>query len=282
MTGPTVRARQLGQALAQLRTDAKVTQKQAGGIIECSQPRIAQIEAGKTTIRRAELIVLLQHYGADSAMIEQLDQLRLDAAQPGWWSTYGLPDWLAGYVGLEQDATQIRTLALELIPGLLQAESYARELLGLHGTLSADEITARITTRLRRQERLTTATNPLEFAAVISQSALQRCVARPSEVTAAQLQHLYLQAQRSNVQIRVLPFDCGRHAGMAGGFTLLNFPSGMLPDVAWQEHVEAGHIIDEKSTVISLSRLYDKVCEQALDHEKSLMLLADVTNERIT
>lgn len=275
MAGPTVKARQLGQALAQLREAAGVTQKAAAAHIECSQAKIAQVEAGRNPIRRAELIVLCQHYGVDQLVIDQLDQLRLDAAQPGWWSTYGLPEWLANFVGLENDATRTRTLELELIPGLLQVEGYARELLELRD-LSAEETESRVATRLRRQARLTAATNPLVLSAVVSQSALQRCVAHPTEMTAAQLHHLHRQAQQPNVELRVLPFECGLHPGMSGAFTLLSFPDKMLPDLAWQEYAMGGHVIDDKAAVTHLGMLHDQVREQALSCDDSSSLLADL------
>jgi hypothetical protein len=59
-----------------------------------------------------------------------------DPRSRSWWSTARLPEWLAAYVGLEADATSLRCLALELIPGLLQTGDYAREvhLLGEHMT----------------------------------------------------------------------------------------------------------------------------------------------------
>lgn len=275
MAGPTVKARQLGQALAQLREAAGVTQKAAAAHIECSQAKIAQVEAGRNPIRRAELIVLCQHYGVDQLVIDQLDQLRLDAAQPGWWSTYGLPEWLASFVGLEHDAIRVRTLELELIPGLLQTEDYARELFELRG-LSNEEIDSRVAIRLRRQARLTAISNPLLLSAVVSESALQRCVAQPSELVADQLHHLHRQAQQPNVELRVLPFECGRHSGMSGAFALLAFPDKMLPELAWQEHAVGGHIIDDKAAVARLGMLHNRVREQALGCDDSSSLLADL------
>lgn len=275
MAGPTVKARQLGQALAQLREAAGVTQKAAAAHIECSQAKIAQVEAGRNPIRRPELIVLCQYYKVDQVVIDQLDALRLDAAQPGWWSTYGLPEWLANFVGLEHDAVRVRTLELELIPGLLQTEDYARELFELRG-LPTEETESRVAIRMRRQTRLTAATNPLALSAVVSQSALQRCVAQPSEMITDQLRHLHRQAQQPTVELRVLPFECGRHPGMSGAFALLTFPNKMLPELAWQEQAMGGHVIDDKAAVTHLGMLHDRVREQALGCDDSLSLLADL------
>ncbi|MGH3899442.1 MAG: hypothetical protein ACRDTA_14625 [Pseudonocardiaceae bacterium] len=66
---------------------------------------------------------LLQLYGASAEEHAALEELRREASQRGWWSTARLPEWLAAYVGLEADATSLRCLALELIPGLLQTRT---------------------------------------------------------------------------------------------------------------------------------------------------------------
>ena len=277
MTGPTVRARQLGIGLARLRKDAGVTQREAAATIECSQAKMAQLEAGRGPVRRPELIVLLQHYRVDQTVIDQMDELRLEASKRGWWATYGLPDWLADYVGLENDATRVRSFELELIPGLLQVESYIREVHVLRGNgLSAQAIDTRVTTRLQRQARLSATVNPLKLSAVVSQSALQRCIAQPDSVSAAALRHLRDRAQLANVQLRILPFEFGRHSGMSGAFTLLDFPHGLLPPIAWQEYAMGGHIVDDSPVVEGLGKLYDAVCNQALTEDESLALIVDL------
>ncbi len=276
MTGPTVRARQLGLGLRHLRDEAGITQHSAAKALECSQGKIGQIETAKVPVRRAELIVLAQLYGADQATIEQLDELRMMAGERGWWSTYGLPDWLAGYVGLEHDATAVRAVELELIPGLLQTEDYARDLHLVQGTLSAQEVETRVAARLQRQARLTAKARPLALSVVVSQGALHRCAETSDTVGRAQLQYLYDRAQLPNVQLQIMPFSRGRHAGMAGAFTLLSFPRGTLPNIAWQEYVRGGHIIDDDPSVSCLNQLYDQVRDQALSPQASSTWLAEL------
>ncbi|MGH3937807.1 MAG: helix-turn-helix domain-containing protein [Pseudonocardiaceae bacterium] len=274
MTGPTLRARQLGMALAQLRSAAHVTQKVAGEILECSQSKIAQVEAGRNTIRRAELIVLLQHYGADQATIDRLDALRLDAARRGWWSTYDLPNWLLEYVGLEADATSVRTLALEVLPGLLQTEQCARQVIGLDHRLPDKEVDRRIAVRMQRQQRLT-GPDPLQLSAVLSESALLRCAKQP-DVGASQLRHLVEQSGRDNIELLVMPIDVGLYIGVSGGFTLLSFPEGLLPDTVHQEYLVGGHLVDAQSVVDQLTRIYGELRDQALDANESLTLITEL------
>ncbi len=146
----------------------------------------------------------------------------------------------------------MRAFELELIPGLLQTEQYAREVHALRGQVASDDLERRVKARLRRQERLT-ASDPLHLSALISEAALTRCARQPS-VAAEQFRQLLAWAQRPTIEIQVLPFETGLHSGMQGAFTLLSFPEGVLPDTGWQEYALGGHIIDGPSDVASLTK----------------------------
>ena len=273
MAGPTIRKRQLGAALRQMRTDAGETREQTAVVIGCSPTKVTYLESGRNVIGKTELIVLIQHYGAGAAeKLEALEELRQEAGKRGWWSTARLPEWLANYVGLETEASSVRSFELELIPGLLQTEQYAREIHALRGQ-PPDDLERRVKARLRRQERLT-ASDPLRLSALISEAALARCARQPN-VAAEQFRQLLGWAQRPNIEIQVLPFDAGLHSGMSGAFTVLSFPDGLLPDAGWQEYALGGHIIDDPSDVASLTTLYDELRDQALGCDESLTLLAE-------
>ncbi|MGQ0778791.1 MAG: helix-turn-helix domain-containing protein [Pseudonocardiales bacterium] len=272
--GPTVQARVLGIELARLRNDAKIRQREAAAVVELSQGKIASVEAGRATIKRGDLILLLQHYGADQATIDRLDELRLAAGKRGWWSVYKLPDQLDLYVGLEASAVSQRSLALKLIPGLLQTEEYARKLHALRGRHTPEEIDQRVAVRMQRQQRLTDSP-PLQLSVVLDEAALLRC-ARDTSVAAGQLQQLLERAQLPNVEVRVIPFDAGLHVGTAGAYSLLSFPDGVLPEVAHQEYVAGAHVIDDQTFVAELATIFGMLRDQALGHDESLALIAEL------
>ncbi len=275
MAGPTIRRRRLGIELARLREQAKVTRLDAAAALGCSPARIGHIESGRNVLGKAELIVLVRdHYGAADTLAA-LEELRQEASQRGWWSIYGLPEWLSSYVGLESDADTLRCFEGELVPGLLQTEDYARTLYTLRGALSAKEIERRVAARMQRQERLTGADASLQLTAVVSQAALERCARQPG-VGAAQLAQLADRSQWRNVELRVLPFDVGLHVGMAGPFSLLSFPDELLDDAAYQEYAVGGHVIDDESVVSALSMLFGKLRGQALDCRQSLAMIAQL------
>src|SRR5690349_9966737 len=125
MAGPTIRRRQLGAALRQLRLDADQTREEIALVLGCSPTKVTYLESGRNVIGKTELIVLLQHYGQTNKLAT-LEELRAEAGKRGWWSTARLPEWLAAYVGLETEASSVRSYESELVPGLLQTEGYAR------------------------------------------------------------------------------------------------------------------------------------------------------------
>lgn len=275
MAGPTLRKRQLGIELRRLRDAAGITREVAAGEIACSPTKITHVESGRNSPRKAELKVLLQLYGASAEEHAALEELRREASQRGWWSTARLPEWLAAYVGLEADATSLRSLALELIPGLLQTENYAHEvhLLGDHMT-APDEVGRWVAARVQRQHRLT-GPQPLQLSAVVSEAALRRCASHPT-IAPGQLKHLITQANLPNVELRVLPFSAGLHQSMSGSFSLLNFPDGVLPDVAYQEYAVGGHVIDDQVIVARLDRLFAALRDQALGADESLVVISEL------
>jgi transcriptional regulator with XRE-family HTH domain len=275
MAGPTVRRLQLGIELRRLREAADVTPQEAADALKCSRARISHIEKGRNVLSYAELFKLLKHhYGADDVTVNALETLREEASQKGWWSPYGLPEWLAGYVGLEYDAISIRALELEMIPGLLQTQQYAAAQYSLDDRWSARDVERRVAVRMERQQRLV-GTSPMQLAAVVSEAALVRCARHPS-VAAAQLARLVERAQWSNIELRVLPFDVGLHVGAAGPFSLLTFPDQLLADAAYQEYAVGGDVIDDQSVVSRLARLFGKLRSQALGVDESLALIAEL------
>lgn len=277
MAGPTISRLLLGRALRELRDGAGVSREQAADALKCSKARIDHIEVGRNALGYAELVMLLRdYYGADAATLTELEALRERASQRGWWSTSGLSDWLARYVGLEFDAVKVRISELELIPGLVQTEDYARAAYSLDDRWLAKDVDRRVAARMKRQERLS-GSNPLQLTAVMSQGALERC-ARQLSVAQAQLRQLIDCAQWPNIELRVLPFEVGLHVAMAASFSLLSFPEGLLHDVAYQEYAVGGDVIEDATVVSQLDRLFDKLRGQALGDDESLAMITELAN----
>lgn len=275
--GPTVQARVLGTRLKELREGAGVKQSAVITFAGISQSNLSEIEKGKAVPRQNDLPVIARYYGADEATIKELDKLRAGAAKHGWWYVYQLAEQYALYVGLEADATLLRAAAVTLLPGILQTEQYAQKLHALRGKYTQEEIDQRVAIRLHRQKRLT-GKNPLHLSVILDESVLLRCARDPS-VASGQFQMLLDRAQLPNVELLVIPLDVGLHVGLAGAFSLLSFPDGMLLDVFSQEYIVGGHVVDVPAMVSQVDTIFGLLRGQTLGVDESLTLIAELAEQ---
>ncbi len=270
-----MRRRQLGLALREVREQASLTMEELGARLDLSRSAIGAFESGRNLPSQPVLQAILRECGA-LEKFDVLNELRKDAKKPGWWSTHRMPQWLKAYVGYEDDALTAKSFSLELVPGLLQTEEYAREVHSLH-PLPEEEIERRVAARLRRQQRLT-GPHPLALTAVVSEGALRRLLAEP-EMALAQLRQLASRAELPNVALRVLPFSAGLHLSMTGSFTVLEFAPGVSSPIAYQEYAGYGHLVDDQDVIRELSDMYDQLEAQALDERRSLGMIVELIEQ---
>ncbi|MGH3934334.1 MAG: helix-turn-helix domain-containing protein [Pseudonocardiaceae bacterium] len=277
--GPTMRRRQLGAELRRLRNSAGITMEHAAAVLDCARSRIGHIENGRNSIRKPELKVILDLYGASGEEHEGLEGLRQEASKRGWSSTYRLPSWLKRYVELETDAVSMRSFEGELIPGLLQTEEYARRVHLVAGNLiKPADLDRLVAARMRRQSRLTDET-PLDLSTVVSEAAFRRALG-DAEIGPEQLAHVIEAAQRPNVTLHVLPYAAGLHSSMSGSFAVLTFDPGVAPPFGYQEHAIGGHVLDDRDAVSQLLDLWELLRSQALSSEESLRWLSELSQEK--
>ena len=252
----------------------------AAAVLDCARSRVGHIENGRNSIRKPELKVLLDLYGASDEDHEVLEELREQASKRGWTSTYRLPTWLKRYVELETDAATMRSFESEVIPGLLQTEVYARRAHEVAGPLvKPADIDKLVAARMRRASRLTDEEAPLDYAAVVSESAFRRALGE-AEIGPAQLAHVLELARRPNVTLHVLPFAVGLYASTAGSFSLLTFDPDVAPPFGYEEHTAGGGVLDDPREVQRLAELWELLRSQALTAEQSLTWLSELVPTR--
>jgi hypothetical protein len=130
-----------------------------------------------------------------------------------------------------------------VVPGLLQTEKYAREVLTGYqvvAAISPREIERRLETRLIRQQLLTR-DDPLEYAVVLDESVLHRQRGDRS-VMRAQLERLAKVSELKNVTVQVLPL--ARSHGLAvDSFSIVHF--GKTHETTLHDVVSVAHLRDE-------------------------------------
>lgn len=204
---------------------------------------------------------MLVLYGA-SDRLEILEGIRQDAKKKGWWSIYRLPDWLGTYLGLEDAAIRMRRFTMELVPGMLQTEEYARALNELPGiSLPESESKRHVTARMERGSRLSD--SDFQLSVVMSEALLYR-VSYMSDVGVEQLRNILRVMELPNVAVRLLPFSVGAHQSLSASFTLMDFPEDTLNTMAYQSFSGIAATVD-KEVVQQLETCYAELAKLALD-----------------
>jgi len=181
MTGehsPTVRRRRLAAELRALREAAKLTCEDVADHMECSASKISRVETGRVSVSPRDVRDMLSLYGVDAQHRDSLVQLARESRQKGWWHAYSdtIQPRFATYVGLEDAAAEIRTYEVNLVPGLLQTEDYARSVISA-GNMSGtqEDVERRVALRMARHPALT-GSDPPQLWAVLDEGVLHRAV----------------------------------------------------------------------------------------------------------
>lgn len=258
-----------------------MSRQEAGYVIRASESKISRLELGRVSFKERDVADLLTLYGvADEAEREALLRLAREANAPGWWHRYGdvLPHWFQTYVGLEEAASLIRTYELQFVPGLLQSESYAREvfLLG-NADAPSHEIDQRVELRMQRQQRLIGPNAPRLWA-VLDEAALRRPIGG-HEVMRNQLEHLIAVSKLPNITVQVMPFTFGGHAAEGGAFSILRFPEADLPDVVYIETLTGALYLDKRDDVDVYMQAMERLAVDSATPDGTVELLSAILRE---
>ncbi|MFD7121889.1 helix-turn-helix domain-containing protein [Streptomyces sp. NPDC059922] len=283
-TGSTVPRRQLGRNLKELRNRARLTVRAAATKLEWSEAKMWRIETGQTPLRSLDVQGMCLVYGAPPDLTEALMGLAKETKARGWWHAYGdlIPEGFDVYVGLEEAAETLALYESDIIPGLLQTEGYAREVIRTHirGIDEAD-LDGRVSLRIERQSLLTRATDPPVLRVALSEAVLRRPVGG-RDVMAQQLAHLVYVAELPNVSIRVAPFAAGMHSGVVTGpFIVLRFPvngDGVAtePPTVYADGYTGGLYLDKEREVQQYDAAFNGIWAASLDEQASRRLISEV------
>ncbi|MCX5288597.1 helix-turn-helix transcriptional regulator [Streptomyces sp. NBC_00183] len=178
---------------------------------------------------------------------------------------------------LEAEAVVLHVYATQAVPGLLQAEEYARAVFAMwRPQLDEEVVEQRLTARLARQEIFSRRPAP-HLSFVIEEAVLLRPLGGEA-VWRGQLEHLMLIAERRNVEIQMMPLSRQEHAGLAGPFTLMEMKDGRR--IAYAEVQGDSRVHTERQRVRELERTYGTLRAQAHTPAESRALIEKLLGER--
>lgn len=255
-----------GVKLRKLRIRAGWTQRELGDQIPVHHSQIAKYELGNETPSKDISDLMDKLLGADGDLSDL------------WVHVERFPhtDAYLKFKELEAKAAAMHKYLAHSVPGLLQTEAYAREMMS-HALpwCTADEIEEKVAARLARRDVLAKSVPPLLWV-VLDEAVIRRPVGGPS-IMCEQLAYLLEASAAPNIEVQVLPFAAGSHAAMGSSVTVLSFDTG--PNLVYLEGGALTDLVKDRKRVARYSHMYDRVHAMALSPAASVRWIEKAMEE---
>lgn len=192
-----------GFELRRHREAAGLTQRQLGDIVNYTGSLVGQIETARK-LPTPEFSERVDAALGTGGLLSRLVDLVMRSQQPAWFQQVA---------ELQARATEIYSFETHMIHGLLQTKAYARAVLGALDQSNLDDRTA---VRIARQNIFEKEEPPV-FWAVLSEAALHQEIGGRRTMR-EQLARLLAFESNPQINIQILPFSAGAHAGLQGSF----------------------------------------------------------------
>jgi transcriptional regulator with XRE-family HTH domain len=266
---PTVRRRRLAAELRGIRESRGKSGDAVAAALKWSPSKISRYERARTGLRPREVERLLDYYGITGSHRALLLGLAEDAAQKGWWEEFAdtLSEDYQQFIGLEHEATAIAIWHVDVVPGLLQTEAYARHIISSYSRVepvAPGMIVRLVKVRMQRQQVLDR--DGLALTVVLDESVLTRRIGDQSAMY-EQLQRLAREAERPNLTLRILPLSA-QHTVFGESFVIFGFgedSEAMLQDVVSTEQLRSGFTLEGERETYLHRIAFQMLAEASLD-----------------
>jgi transcriptional regulator with XRE-family HTH domain len=236
---PTIHRRRLRSELRKARETAGYAQRDVAAAMDWSLSKLLRIETGAVGIATNDLRMLLQHYGiTDASRVQTLVETARAARERSPWGPYrdlGTPQFIS-FLAYETAASVIRSYQPVFVPGLLQTEEYAREVLAQLRGPDQQTVDRLVDLRMARQE-LVDNVGLSSFHFILDQSVLYRTIGGTG-VMRRQLRRLKEESEKPNVTLRIVPFNAGIYPRVGTAYILFEFPDPENEDVLFIEDAQ--------------------------------------------
>jgi transcriptional regulator with XRE-family HTH domain len=276
---PTVRRRRLAAELRAIRESKGKSGDSVAAALKWSASKISRYERARTGLLPREVERLLDYYQITGTRRALLLALAEDAAQKGWWEEFGdsLSEDYQQFIGLEHEATSMAIWHVDVVPGLLQTELYARHIISSYSRVEPvppGMIGRMVSVRMRRQQVLDG--EDRQLSVVLDESVLTRRIGADA-VMYGQLQRLVEDADRPNVTLQILPLDA-QHTVFGESFVVFGFGTdtdAMLQEVVSTEQLRSGFTLEGERETYLHRIAFQMLAEAALDPVASRALILE-------
>ncbi|MFE2888875.1 helix-turn-helix domain-containing protein [Streptomyces sp. NPDC059272] len=266
--------KRFAQELRRLRTQRGFSLRDLQKAVGWDASLFGKMESGGTLGGPEVVQALDQYYGSGSLLLTLWEMAVGDPTQ--------FKEQYRRYMMLESEATSLWQYSVSIVPGLLQTDAYAREVLSLGGYRGKD-LDRQVEARTGRRKLLERMDDSPPFRALLSETVL-RTPLRDRQAWRRQLEYLVEAGERPDINIQVLPFDAGLSGLVSTDVMFLRLLDGTT--VAYTENAHRGELIEENAPVEQLQRAYDAMRDVALSLPESqsfvLRMLEEVPCEPST
>lgn len=274
---PTVRQRELGLRLRELRTAKNLTVEMVAKELLCSPTKVSRAETGARRATLRDVRDLCRIYEVDPDTAAELMKLAKDAYQPGWWTKYDDLK-IAPLIGMEQSATAITSFGMYFFPALLQSADYARAIIkAIAPKMAENVLEQRVEARLERQ-KLLQQPKPPKHRVLLDEAALRRHVGGPA-VMRGQLDRVLSLIREDKTTVQVIPYSVGAYGATDSNFTYLEFGGTKLPDLVFVETLVTQAYIERPDEVERYSEALDYLRDAALNPRDSAKKIEEIRDE---
>ncbi|MEV6027646.1 helix-turn-helix transcriptional regulator [Streptomyces sp. NPDC052036] len=258
--------KRFAEELRLLRTERGDSLRKLGEVLGWDWSLFGKMESGQTLGSPEVVQALDQHYGTPGLLLALWELAVGDPTQ--------FKEQYRRYMMLEAEAVSLWQFSVSIIPGLLQTEGYAREVLALGGA-KGKELDQQVEARTGRRKLLEGDEAP-PFRALLTETVL-RTPQRDAEEWREQLEYLLEATGRPNITIQVLPLETGLHGLVSTDVMFLRLLDGKT--VAYTENAYRGELVEENSSVELLQRAYDAMRDLALNPAESRKFILRMLEE---
>ncbi|MBW1603227.1 transcriptional regulator [Streptomyces sp. JJ66] len=257
----------VGSQLALFRHAAGYTQEELSEISTAEYDTICSIEQGRRALKSdlaREFDVLLDTKGALECAVENMPEM----------DRY--PIWAEEFIDREEEAISICSWQNQVLPGLLQTETYARATFESRVPVLDEEwIEEQVVARVERQDILRRKVPPTS-SFIISEAVLRDRLGG-DEVWRDAVRHLRRCADLPGITVQVMPLGRHTHAALDGPFVLLETPDH--DHMGYMETQRGSQLVSDPDEVSILQQKYAMLRTQALNPEETKSLLDRLLGE---
>lgn len=268
----SVVGREFGECLRNIIERTKLTHRKLAEELGWDEAKLSDLVRGKGGVDEGDLKHLLGYCRAKPDEIRHVIAMFRETRESGYLKITedGPPDQVRILLNQERLANEITVWSTNLIPGHLQTADYMRAVIEGEARNKSIDYEEVIAAKLERRKLFHWSRT---FVFFIHEQALRLPVGGP-EVMKDQYVHLLTMAQRSYIDIRVVPTAIGAHAGVSGSFLQLAYEK--FEPVIFIEGKTSGLFLEDTRSLAVYASVLKLLDVQALDPQESKELITSI------